>query len=1122
MNYNRKIKIRLFYGLKKALRVMKITILILMIALSCVSARSYSQLITIKADKNTLTGLLKNVEKQSNYRFVYDKSELAGIYLADIQLKEASIDKTLNLLLQGLDLHYKIFGDVIVLRKEKSANAASQQNEHILKGIILDEKNLPLAGANINLKGTSISASSDTDGKFTIRIPNGAAGASLLVTYVGYMVKEIPIGEAADLKINLTPDLAQLDQVVVIGYGTAKKANLTGAVSTVDLRKQENAPVTNASQMLQGVEGVYVNQPGGQPGRDVATVRVRGQGTLNNNNPLVLVNGVEFPMDNVNPSDIASITVLKDAASAAIYGSRAANGVILITTKSGAAGSFQVNYSNYFGFQEANYLPDFVKDPIEFMRLRNQAQINEGRATVDYSEELIQEYEAGMRTDPAVYPNNDWFKIIFGRGAVQNHGIQFSGGSEKLTHLLSLNYLNQKGAVMGTDAKRYSLNYNTQAQISDRLKVGGVLNINYKDINGPTAGVANLMEMTFKAQAFHPTYLPDGRYANTFIRTPGHNIYRNPLVLANEGENNTKEQQGLVNIFAEYELPFHITYKINGAVNKGDDQVTKFVPDIYVYQVKTGEAQRVPYDGGNPANRGLRKTSSGALNTTLFQTLNWNQLFAEKHQVSALLGYSREHFSDGNFYAQNEGYLGNDLYELNAGSANPVVGGTSTAAKMISYFGRLNYNYKEKYLVEANFRYDGSSRFAKGNQWGFFPSFSAGWRLNTEPFLRDVNWVNELKLRASYGELGNERIDLFRYVNLISLGADYPFGSNVSSGAAVTNYNDPNITWETTTMANIGIDASLFNNKVSLTMEAFRKRTTDILQAVILPQQVGALGGPIQNIGTVDNNGVELVLGYQHQFGGLGMQLNGSVTYVKNKVVDLGGQVIYSGRKIITEGYPINSYYLIHASGIFQSDEEIANSPSQTNNTKPGYLKYQDANGDNFISESDRQIAGSNIPKLTYQFNLNFNYRSFSLNSFFQGVGNVYTYAENIGAMPFWFGTSVPQDWVTDSWTPENPGARLPILTTFEGSETENFRSSDFWLRNAAYLRLKNLQLAYDFPTTWINKLGLSKFRLFLNAQNLFTFSSMKDFDPEKNLDGSTFYEYPTVKTYTAGINLTF
>lgn len=1118
MNFNRKVREWSPYSLNEYMRSMKITLLILLLALSGLNAKTHSQTINLILERSSLISVLKKVEAQSNYSFVYDRSDLEGIYIKNVELRSASIQHTLDFLLSGKNIEYKLFGTNVVLKK--TLVPVPRQADRVLEGRVVDDQGVPLPGASVNLKGTDRKTSTDMEGNFKLTVPDRDSGI-LVATFIGYLSKEVEFNEQNNLLITLEPDQAQLDEVVVIGYGTEKKANITGSVATVDLKRQENAPVTNASQLLQGVEGVYVNQPGGQPGRDQATIRVRGQGTLNNNNPLVLVNGIEFPMDNVNPADVESITVLKDAASAAIYGSRAANGVVLITTKSGTKGQFQVNYDTYFGFQEATYLPDFVKDPIQFMRLRNQAQVNEGRSTVDYSEELIQEYEQGMLTDPYVYPNNDWFEIMFGRGAIQNHSLQVSGGTEKLTHALSVNYISQNGALMGTEAKRYGLNYNSEAQISDRLKIGGVINLNYKDLGEPTAGVGNLMEMTFKAQAFHPTFLPDGRYANTFFKTPGHNIYRHPLALANEGLHNTTQQQVLANIFAEYELPFNITYKINGAVNKGNDRIRKFVPQIDVYDVKTGAPQRVPYDGGGPANRGLRQTSTEQLNTTLFHTLNWRQNFGQHHLLSALVGHSREHFSDGNFFAQNEGYLGNDLHELNAGSSNPVVGGTSTEAKLLSYFGRVNYNYKEKYLFEANFRYDGSSRFAKGNQWGFFPSFSAAWRIKSEDFMAQANWLNDLKLRASYGALGNERIDLFRYVNLIALGADYPFGSAVSSGASINNFNDPSITWETTTMANLGLDASLLNNKLSLTFEAFKKRTTDILHPVTLAQQVGSLGGPVRNIGTVDNNGVEFSLGYQQQVGQVGLQFDGSMTYLKNKIVDLGGQDIFVGRKILREGHPIDSYYLIHASGIFQSEEEIANSASQTNNTKPGYLRYEDANGDHFISESDRRVAGSNIPRLTYQFNLVINYRNFTLNSFFQGIGRVYTYTENIGAVPFWFGTSLPKDWVTDSWTPENPGARLPILTTFEGSQTENFRSSDFWLRDASYLRLKNVQLAYAVPKAWTDKVGIGRLQLFVNAQNPLTFSKMKDFDPEKNLGNSTFYHYPTVRTFTGGINLT-
>lgn len=886
------------------------------------------------------------------------------------------------------------------------------------------------------------------------------------------------------------------------------------------MNKQDNAPITNSSQLLQGVEGVYVNQPGGQPGRDVATIRIRGVGTLNNSNPLVLVNGIEFPLENVNPADIESISILKDAASASIYGSRAANGVVLITTKGGKKGKFTVDYNYYVGNQYVNYLPDFVKDPVQFLQFRNQAQRNEGRTAVDYSDALIEEYKQGVLKDPTVYPNNDWYDIMFRPGNIQNHDIRFSAGTDKLTYSLSLRYLTQEGVLRGTSSKNYALNYNTVAQVSERLKIGALINASYKVIDEPVAGVSNLMQMVFKAQAFHPTYLPDGRYANTFIRTPGHNVFRNPLALADEGKDNSTLQQVLVNIFAEYQFPLNINFKINGAINKADNFETQFVPEVYTYQVKNGDPQLIPFDG--QGNRGTRQTNSGALNTTLFNTLTWEGLIDTRHSLKALAGYSRETFSNRNFYGRNEGYLGNTLQELNAGSANPAVGGTSSESRIQSFFGRLNYIFNEKYIAEANFRYDGSSRFAPGRQWGFFPSVSLGWRINEEDFIKNVPWIGELKLRTSIGQLGNQNIGLFRYVNLVALGEDYPFGNTISSGAAVNAYNDPTITWETTTVSNIGLDVGLFRNKVTFTAEFFKKRTTDILSTVPIPAQVGALGGPIQNIGTVDNTGIEMSGGFTQNIKAFKVNVTGGFTYVKNKVVDLKGSVIYGDRTIITEGSPINSYYLLNTIGIFQNQQEIDGSPVQNSNTKPGYLKYQDINGDNNIAESDRVIQGSNIPKLTYQFNTNLSYKRFSVSAFFQGIGRVYTYTERIGAMPFWFGTSVTKEWLTDAWTPDNPNATLPIITTFEGSTAENFRDSNFWLKNASYLRMKNVQFNYDLPVNWLTKVGIKKAKLFVNGQNLLTFTPLKGFDPEKNLNGTNFYEFPTVKTFTAGFNLTF
>ncbi|MHB1178275.1 MAG: TonB-dependent receptor [Daejeonella sp.] len=1106
-----------------------LTLVLLSTAFLQISMAGYAQKVTLSEKNASLEQVFKIIYNQTGYHFLYTDKLLNNARPVDIQIRNASLEEALNYCFEGQPLTYTIKNNTVIVQR-KPVPSQPQAPPGIIKGKVSDSKGITLPGVTVRLEGASSqTTSTDTNGHYSF--PNVPPGNyTLSFTYLGFAgaVKEVTLrdGQESLIDITLTEEASKLNEVVVVGYGTQKRVNVTGAISTVDMKSKEIAPLTNATQALQGVQGVYVNQAGGQPGKDNATIRIRGQGTLNNNNALVLVNGIEYPLSDVNPNDIESISVLKDAASAAIYGSRAANGVILVTTKSGKKGDFQVKYNNYFGSQLVNYLPDVVKDPIQFMELGNQAEINVGGPIVIFPQSLIDEYKAGMKTDPYTYPNNDWFDIMFNPGSMQDHNLQFSGGAENINYALSLDYLDQQGVMMGSNSKRYSLGFNTTVQVNRKLKIGSNINALNRIINEPVIGVRNMMNAIMKAQAFHPTYLKDGRYANTFVRSKGHNIYRHPLVLAKEGKNNTRQQQYLINLFAEYKLPFSINYKINMGINRSDDFNSTFLPDIYIYQNKTNAATRVPFNAdAEPVaqkNRGTRNTNNSGLNTTLFNTLNWAHSLNGRHNLSALAGFSMESFSDQFFWAQNEGYLGNDLYQLNAGSSNSIVAGSSSSSRLNSYFGRLGYNYQEKYLFEANFRYDGSSRFARDKRWGLFPSFSAGWQIKREKWLENSTWLSDLKLRASWGQLGNERIGLFRYLNLINLGQDYSLGNNVGAGAAVNAYNDPNITWETTTISNLGIDAGIFGNKVNLVFDVFKKRTTDILRAVNLPAQVGNLAGPIRNIGTVDNTGFELGLNYQNRLNNFTYQVNGSVTKIKNRVISLNGQTIFNGNRIIREGYPINSYNLIHAIGIFQTQEEIKNSPFQTKDTKPGYIRYQDTNGDNVITEDDRVISGGVIPEYTYQFGLNLGYKGLEISSFFQGVQNIDTYASLIGAQPFWGGTSVTKDWITDSWTPQNRNARLPILLDYFSGVNDNFRASDFWLQDASYLRLKNLQVGYTLPQKVTRKFGVKNLKLFVNGQNLFTFSKMKAFDPEKNIEALNFYEYPTVKIYTAGINATF
>lgn len=1110
--------------IRKVIRIMRIYALLSLIFVCSVSASSYGQSykLSMKKQNCSISEILKEIEKNSEFTFFLNDNQVNVSKKTSVNAENASIEDVLGQVLKGTDYKFEIIDrQVMIKSKEKSevsANPAPLQSHRKVTGHVKDAQGDPVIGANVVVKGTTNGTITDIDGNFSLEVPDNA---TLIVSYIGFTDRSISVGNSSNLMIVLSEDTQKLDEVVVVGYGTQKKVNLTGAITSVDAEVLENRPITNSTQALQGAQGVYVNQAGAQPGADGATIRIRGQGTLNNNDPLILVDGIEFPLEAVNSNDIESISVLKDAASSAIYGSRAANGVILVKTKSGKKGKFSVDYNNYFGVQQASYLPDFVYDPIVFMEMRNQAQRNEGKLVVDYSDELIEDYKQGMKTDPITYPQNNWLDIMYRNAFMMEHNMRFSGGDDKYTYSVSLGYADQNGVLRGTDSNKYTIAVNTTAQINSRLKIGANLNAYYKVYNEPVVEVSNVVQMTYKAQGFHPTYTADGRYADTFVRTPGHNIYRHPIALAEEGENRHAALRMLANLSAEYKLPFDIVYNLNVGLNKFDKLQSIFAPDVYEYQLKTDEEKKIVFDGQNTRNAFKRDDNNMAI--TLFNTLSWGKKFNEAHDVKALVGYSYENVKESWFSGKIEGFLGNELHELGAGSSNATNKGTSSTSVLMSYFGRVNYGFKDRYLFEGNFRYDGSSRFAKGNRWGIFPSFSAGWRLSEENFMKDIPWIHNLKLRASWGQLGNERIDLFRYVDLMELGVNYPLNGAIMSGAAVTAYNDPNITWETTTMTNVGVDASLLNGSLDLSFELFDKRTSDILRKVTLPDQVGSLAGPIQNIGEVSNKGLELNVAYRNHLGDFKYEVTGNMTCIKNEIVSLKGQTIIDGMFILEEGQPIDSYYMLHAIGIFQSEEEIKNSPYQTAATKPGYLKFEDTNKDGKITEDDRQIRGSVIPKITYSFGLNLGYKDFGLNAFFQGVTDVYTYGDMIGATPLWFGCGLPQQWTTDAWTQERgTSATLPILTTYEGSLNENFRTNDFWLRNASYLRLKNLQVSYNVPNSVLKGKVIKRLKVFVNAQNLFTFSPMKDFDPEKKLKDTNFYAYPSVRTYTAGVNVTF
>jgi TonB-linked SusC/RagA family outer membrane protein len=997
------------------------------------------------------------------------------------------------------------------------------QGTRVITGKVTNMEGQSVPGATVLVKETATGTVTDIDGNYSFNV--GEDAETLVFSFVGMISKEVPIGNQNRINVSLEDDTEELDEVVVIGYGTQRKVTLTGSVATVDSDFLKDRPLTNSSQALQGLNGVYVNQTGGQPGADDATIRIRGIGTLGDNDPLVLVDGIEYNLRDVNPNDIESISVLKDAASAAIYGNRAANGVVLITTKRGQRSErMNIELNSYYGWQRATFLPDMVTSSVDYMIARNQAAFNEGQSVV-YSDEAIEEFRNG--TDPDLYPNTNWYDILFSVAPIQDHNLRLSGGSENVTYSLSLGYLDQDGILIGTDSKRYSLNTNVTYRYSDKLQFGAIINGSYWDRNEPSVDIeSSVLTGAGRSLPIHPNILSDGRYGDTWLVTPGHNVFRHPVAVATESMQNNKSKRAMVNLFAEYTLPFDVKYKATYAVNSFDVYNHRFIPEIFIYNPKEPNVPKtLRFD---PPNRSAQRANNNNIDQSFFQTLSWDgRNLADKHNLNLLLGFSRESFYRSNFNAYIEGFLGNELTELNAGTINQSVGGTSNESKLMSYFGRANYSYMDKYLLETNFRYDGSSRFAEENRWGFFPSFSAAWRIGEEAFMQNLGVIDDLKFRGSWGQLGNQNIGLFNFVSNININQGTILENNVVPGSAITALADPNISWEKTTITNLGMDLSLWENKMEIVVDLYNKVTTDILTRVNIPSQVGNLAGPITNLYGMSNRGVEINATHRNTIGDLRFQIGANVAYVDNKVDYLAGDIQYATNtygniRIIKEGHPVNSWYLYEAEGIFQTQEEVDSHAFQHAATSPGDIKFRDVNNDGVIDIEDMDIRGRALPKYTYGFNLNMDFKGLDLSAFFQGVYDVDIYPWHNVAFPLYNGAGITKEYLENHWTPENPDAKYPRLFLPKRGTLINSANSTFWLQDASYLRLKNLQIGYTIQSDLLSRANISKFRPYINAQNLLTFSKWKLSDPEKDILRQNIGDYPNALMVTLGFNLIF
>lgn len=1020
-----------------------------------------------------------------------------------------------------------------------------QQKE--ISGTVVDATGEPIIGANVVVKGTTNGTITDIDGKFTLNVPTEC---TIVISYIGYNSQEIKVtSSTTQLSVKLKEDSETLDEVVVVGYGVQKKVNLSGSVSSVNVAElSESRPITNVSHALAGMAaGVNVQSASNQPGNDDATIQVRGQGTLNDSSPLVIIDGVESSINSVSPQDIEAMSVLKDAASAAIYGSRAANGVILITTKQGKAGSMKIDYNGYVSFISPTIPSSMnpVSNYADYMELINEGYERSG-INAPFPTSVIEEWRNDNGQNPLLYPNTNWLEDTFRNAVAHNHVLSMSGGSEKIRFYSSFGYQNNPGVMENTGFEKFSGRINVSADVKPWLSLGVQANgyvsnmdpaANYDTSDATTA----VSEVFTYASATTPGMVfraPDGRYGavnNTY--DAAQSSVNNPLKRLNAVDGNIRKTNMRARFFGTLK-PF-----------KGFS-----ITASYTYEFLDEDRSRKPVfiDSWNFQTNEVTATTKGR--TSLYNYDGKTQRFFgdvvaryesrfvnDRLGLNAMIGASQEKYYTHNFSASKYDLIDLSLNVMNAAIGDASASGSSAEWAMRSFFGRVNLDWENKYLLELNLRADQSSRFLSNNRTGYFPSASVAWRMEQEPFMANLveKGLSNLKLRLSYGSLGNNSVGnydaLATYANRPSSGTAYNYVLNnaLVLGLAQARLANPNLTWESTYMTNVGIDFGFLNNRLTGTVDYFHKRTKDILINLPAPMVHGTATIPKQNSATVTNQGVELTLGWQDKVGDFSYGVSGNFTYVKNivnkyKGTDKGGMTI-SGANVIWEGHPINSQYLLQVDRIIQTDEDLAivqdilaknpHAFDAFGTPQKGDFLYKDVDGNGVIDLNDRDIV-SDGPNPKFQFGLNLNaaWKGIDFSILFQGQAGAEIYWQNdlVNTSSVRHGYQLNKEVCDGRWYEGRTDATYPRLLEYQ--DQRNKQVSDFYLENLSFLKIRNIQLGYTLPKAWTNKLTLDRIRVYASMENFFTFTSFRGFDPELGADLS----YPAMKNMVVGVNVTF
>lgn len=1015
-----------------------------------------------------------------------------------------------------------------------SSSLIVMQNGRTITGTVVDEKGETIIGANVQVKGEAIGAITDIDGRFTLK--NVSDKATLIISYIGYKNQEIKIGAQSDLSIKLKEDSELIDEVVVVGYAAQKKVNLTGSVSSVNMSDiSEKRPITNLSSGLAGMAaGISVASSNNKPGDDNGSILVRGQGSINESGPLVIIDGVESNINSVAPQDVESMTVLKDAASASIYGSRAANGVILITTKKGKQGKINIDYTGYASIESIGKTLDAVSDYATYMDLMNEAYENSDQPG-RFSQETIDAWRNDGGRNPLKYPNTNWVDEVFHNALATNHNLAVSGGTDKISFYTSFGYSNNPGVIDNSGYERYSFRSNVEAKVTKWLTLGAKLNgylanneIGTNSIDDVfTYGVASTPGVTLRH--------PDGRFgANQNLEddpqanNPLQKLYR---FTGNKKERNLRAQfNGTITPFKGLSISGSYSYELTDKDNWEKPNLL----DLWNFNSETVSMKDSRRSYIKNENRKIERIFMDGV------VRYENKFIQNKLALNVLLGASQEMRRDRQFNAKKYDWVDSSMDVIDGATGESETSGYHKEWAMRSFFGRINLGWMDRYLLEMNLRADASSRFRPDKRWGYFPSFSAAWRIDQENFMESTrNWLDALKFRASYGKLGNNYLDNDYMAIPVYAQANYVLNDGMQIGLTQTALANGNLTWESTAITNFAVDFGVLNNRLSGTAEYFYKKTSDILIDLPAPLVHGKATIPTQNSAEVVNKGFELTLNWADHINDFHYNIGANITFVDNKVTKYKGNemtIPETGHPnkdvMIKEGYAINTQYVLVADRIIQTQADLDYVQSLIDNApvkdgvkvdpfktykRPelGDILYKDTNHDGIFNDDDRIPMGhGDTPRFLYNLTLGFDYKGFDFSTVLSGTGNYVVQYKTMYSSSVAYGNQISKDVADGRWYEGRTDAIYPRLLKGDGRNTRN---STLWESNRKYFKIRNIQLGYSLPQSWVKAASLSRVRVFCSLENFFTFTNYAGMDPETDK-----FTYPTMRQASFGLNVSF